>query len=93
MRTSPNELLLPLADATSGELTTRRWEHLTAVAGVDARSAERLARAFPTLGAIYRASEEDLVRAVGPVVASRLRWFLDAPIDTGPVSGTTRHAA
>ena len=93
MRTSPNELLLPLMDVPSGELTARRWDHLTAVAGVDARSAERLARAFPTLGAIYRASEDDLLRAVGPVVASRLRWFLDAPIQSGVAVSVTRRAA
>ncbi len=64
-------------------MTAQRWQHLTTVAGVDARSAQRLARAFPSLAAIYRASEDDLVKAVGPVVASRLRWFLDAPLDTG----------
>lgn len=93
MSTTPNELLLPLMDSPNSELTVRRWDHLTAVAGVDARAAERLARAFPTLGAIYRASEDDLVRAVGPVVASRLRWFLDAPIDTGhPARGGQRAA-
>ena len=93
MSTSPSELLLPLTDAPRDELTTRRWDHLLAVAGVDPGSAERLARAFPTLGAIYRASEDDLVRAVGPVVASRLRWFLDAPIDTGVAIRAARRAA
>jgi len=84
MSTSPMELLLPLGDASApGELTTRRWHHLMTVAGIDPASAQRLARAFPSLAAVYRADEEQLVKVVGPVVASRIRWFLDAPLDTG----------
>lgn len=78
------ELLLPLGDASApGELTHRRWHHLMTVAGIDARSAQRLARAFPSLAAVYAAREEELARVVGPVVASRIRWFLDAPLDAG----------
>jgi ERCC4-type nuclease len=78
------ELLLPLGDPSApGDLTTRRWQHLMTVAGIDARSAQRLARAFPSLAAVYHADEEHLVKVVGPVVASRIRWFLDGPIDTG----------
>ena len=90
------ELLLPLGDSSApGELNTRRWHHLMTVAGVDARSAQRLARAFPSLAAVYGADEERLVKVVGPVVASRIRWFLDAPLDTGfsLVAVTRAHAA
>jgi ERCC4-type nuclease len=84
MSTTPMELLLPLGDTTvPDELTTRRWHHLMTVAGIDARSAQRLARAFPSLAAVYGAGEEQLLAVVGPVVASRIRWFLDAPLDTG----------
>lgn len=78
------ELLLPLGDSSApGDLTARRWHHLLTVAGIDARAAQRLARAFPSLAAVYGAREEELVRVVGPVIASRIRWFLDAPLDTG----------
>ena len=78
------ELLLPLGEsAPSDDLTTRRWRHLMTVAGIEPAAAQRLARAFPSLAAVYGAGEEDLVRVVGPVVASRMRWFLDAPLDTG----------
>jgi hypothetical protein len=84
MSTTATELLLPLGEtAAPDELTTRRWRHLLTVAGIDARSAQRLARAFPSLAAVYGAGEEELVAVVGPVVASRIRWFLDAPLDTG----------
>jgi ERCC4-type nuclease len=84
MSPTPTELLLPLGDASSsGELTTRRWHHLLTVAGIDAAAAQRLGRAFPSLAAVYAADEEKLVKVVGPVVASRIRWFLDAPLDTG----------
>jgi ERCC4-type nuclease len=84
MSAIPMELLLPLGDsAAPGELTTRRWQHLLTVAGIDPASAQRLARAFPSLAAVYGAGEEELVKVVGPVVASRIRWFLDAPLDTG----------
>ncbi len=81
---TPSELLLPLDEpAAAGDLTARRWRHLMTVAGVEPASAERLARAFPSLAAVYAADEGQLVRVVGPVVASRMRWFLDAPLDTG----------
>jgi ERCC4-type nuclease len=84
MGPTATELLLPLGDSTAvSELTTRRWHHLMTVAGIDAASAQRLARAFPSLAAVYAADEEQLVKVVGPVVASRIRWFLDAPLDTG----------
>jgi len=84
MSTTPMELLLPLGDTSgAGELTTRRWQHLMTVSGIDPASAQRLARAFPSLAAVYGADEEQLVKVVDPVVASRIRWFLDAPLDTG----------
>ena len=84
MSPTPTELLLPLGkSAGSNELTTRRWQHLMTVAGIDAPSAQRLARAFPSLAAVYAADEQKLLKVVGPVVASRIRWFLDAPLDTG----------
>jgi ERCC4-type nuclease len=84
MATTPMELLLPLGDTSApDELTTRRWHHLMTVAGIDPASAQRLARAFPSLAAVYGADEDQLDRVVGPVVASRIRWFLDAPLDTG----------
>jgi ERCC4-type nuclease len=78
------ELLLPLGDEpVPGDLTARRWQHLMTVAGIDARSAQRLARTFPSLAAVYGAREAELAGVVGPVVASRIRWFLDAPLDSG----------
>ena len=83
MSTTPMELLLPLGDASvPDELTTRRWQHLMTIAGIDPplRSAPG---AGLSLAAVYAAGEEQLVRVVGPVVASRMRWFLDAPLDTG----------
>lgn len=84
MSTRPIELLLPLGDdAVAGDLTLRRWQHLLTVAGIDSRAAQRLARAFPSLAAVYAAPEASLVSVVGPVVASRIRWFLDAPLDSG----------
>jgi ERCC4-type nuclease len=93
MSTTPMELLLPLGEATApGELTTRRWHHLMTVAGIEPASAQRLARAFPSLAAVYSAGEDELVKVVGPVVASRMRWFLDAPLDTGFSLGAVARA-
>jgi ERCC4-type nuclease len=78
----PYELQLPLDDGAAGELARSRIDHLRGVSGVSAPMLARLARAFPTLRAIYSASEADLARVAGPVAAARIRWFLDAPIDT-----------
>jgi ERCC4-type nuclease len=78
----PYELQLPLDDGAAGELARSRIDHLRGVSGVSASMLARLARAFPTLRAIYSASEADLARVAGPVAAARIRWFLDAPIDT-----------
>jgi ERCC4-type nuclease len=78
----PYELQLPLDDGGAGELARLRIDHLRGVSGVSASMLARLARAFPTLRAIYSASEADLSRVAGPVAAARIRWFLDAPIDT-----------
>ncbi len=84
MSPTPTELLLPLGDSyAADDMTTRRWHHLMTVAGIEPASAQRLARAFPSLAAVYAADEQKLVKVVGPVVASRIRWFLDAPLDTG----------
>ena len=82
MRYRPYEPQLPLDDGTAGALARQRVEHLSAVNGVDAAILERLVRAFPSLTAIYSASEEELSRAVGPVAAARIRWFLDAPLES-----------
>lgn len=78
----PYELQLPLDDGAAGELARSRIDHLRGVSGVSSSMLVRLARAFPTLRAIYSASEADLTRVAGPVAAARIRWFLDAPIDT-----------
>lgn len=76
------ELSLPLDDGAGGELARKRVEHLRGVSGMDEGLLLRLARAFPSLRAIYSASDEELERVVGTVAASRIRWFLDAPLDT-----------
>lgn len=73
---------LPLDDGGAGELARRRVEHLALVSGVERTGLLRLTRAFPSLGAIYAASEAELARVVGEVAAARIRWFLDAPIST-----------
>lgn len=76
------ELLLPLDDGAAGVLARQRVDHLRAVSGIDDAALVRLGRSFPSLSTIYAASEADLAAAVGPVVAARIRWFLDAPLDT-----------
>lgn len=76
------ELLLPLDDGAAGALAHQRVDHLRAVSGVDDATLVRLGRSFPSLGAIYAATEAELAAAVGPVAAARIRWFLDAPLDT-----------
>jgi hypothetical protein len=55
---------------------------------------------FPSLRDIYAASEAELASVVGAVAAARIRWFLDAPLDTRlavepdtPASVTLRTAA
>ena len=76
------ELLLPLDDGASGALARQRVDHLRGLAGIDDATLVRLGRAFPSLAAIYNASETQLAALIGPVAAARLRWFLDAPLDT-----------
>jgi hypothetical protein len=76
------ELELPLDDGQAGELASRRLGHLRQIVGDDSDALIRLAAAFSTLAEVYAASEEDLARIVGPVVAARIRWFLDAPLAT-----------
>jgi ERCC4-type nuclease len=93
MRTRPFELQLPLDDGAAGALARMRVDHLAGVNGVDAAIAARLARAFPSLAAIYGASEAELARVIGAVAAARIRWFLDAPLDTRLVALALPHAA
>ena len=94
MANRPFELQLPLDDGAAGALARQRVDHLSRVSGIDPAAAARLARAFPSLGAIYSASESELARVVGTVAAARIRWFLDAPIDTRLVAATPMpHAA
>ncbi len=66
--------------AADDEVRTRRRGHLMEMPGIDATVAARLLAAFPTLGAIYAATEERLSEVVGSVAAARIRWFLDAPL-------------
>jgi ERCC4-type nuclease len=93
MANRPFELQLPLDDGVAGALARQRVDHLGGLTGVDAATAARLARAFPSLGAIYSASEIELARVIGAVSAARIRWFLDAPIDTRLVAPAMPHAA
>ena len=78
----PYALQLPLDDGGAGDLAHLRLEHLGGVNGVTRPMLTRLARAFPSLRAVYSAPEADLARVIGPIAAARVRWFLDAPIDT-----------
>jgi len=82
MRTPAFELQLPLDDGASGQLARQRLDHLRAVPGIEGDALVKLARAFPSLRALYAAGEAELARVVGPIAAARIRWFLDAPIDT-----------
>ena len=87
------ELDLPLGDQPSFEDAVAgrgRHHHLTAVPGVDEAAAARLARAFPTLGAVYAADLDRLTAVVGPVAAARIRWFLDAPLSEAALPGRRR---
>ena len=78
----PYELQLPLDDQAAGSLARRRIEHLRLLGEVEPAAMVELARAFPSLRAIYAASDDELARVVGAVGAARIRWFLDAPLDT-----------
>jgi ERCC4-type nuclease len=80
------DLLLPLDDGDAGEVARRRVDHLRSVQGIDDASLVRLGRSFPSLASVYSASEAKLATVVGPVAAARIRWFLDAPLDTRLVS-------
>ena len=84
MTAIPIELDLPLEAATDTDLTEARRRHLLALPGVDERAAARLARAFPSLAAVYAAPVERLAAVVGPVTAARVRWFLEAPLALRP---------
>jgi ERCC4-type nuclease len=95
------ELDLPLGEPATDEVARDdRVDHIRAIPGVDVAAAERLARVFPSLAAVYSASEERLAEAVGPVTAARMRWFLDAPLSAAALPGrrprrvrTWHHAA
>ena len=76
------ELLLPLDDGVAGALARQRVDHLRGLAGIDEAILVRLGRTFPSLAAIYSATEAQLAPVVGSVAAARIRWFLDAPLDT-----------
>jgi len=97
MASLPIELDLPLGDPDDGRLGDRRLSHLAALPGVDQLAAAHLARSFPSLAALYGATEERLAAVVGPVAAARIRWFLDGPVrpatQQGKVSGRCPRAA
>jgi len=76
------ELQLPLDADEAGSLARRRVSHLAALDGLEPAAFVKLIRSFPSLRAIYIASEPELARLVGPVAAARIRWFLDEPLDT-----------
>jgi len=56
-----------------------RWLHALGIPFVGARTAELLAEAYPTLGALWQAQEAQLqaVEEVGPKVAASIRAFAD----------------
>ena len=100
MVTKAIELDLPLGEPAGVDLLSTalapcsvepehgdRVAHLAAIPGVDHAAAERLARLFPSLAAVYAATEERLRDAVGPVAAARVRWFLDAPLSAAALPG------
>jgi ERCC4-type nuclease len=87
------ELELPLGDGPASAMAQRRIDHLAAVAGVPPAAMVQLARAYRSLAGIYSASEADLAKHVGRVAAARIRWFLDAPLDTRVVAERDRQAA
>jgi len=82
MQTRTIELQLPLDTEEAGTLARRRVSHLASLDGLEPGALVKLMRSFPSLRAIYTASEADLARIVGPVAAARIRWFLDAPLDS-----------
>lgn len=81
------ELDLPLGEPLEAVAGVDRAAHLLGIPGVDPVIGARLARAFPSLAAVYAAGEERLAAAVGPVAAARIRWFLDAPISRAAMPG------
>jgi ERCC4-type nuclease len=70
----------PAPPTQDDEVRRRRRGHLMELPGMDEATAARLLASFPTLGAVYAASEERLREVVGSVAAARIRWFLDAPL-------------
>jgi len=82
MQTRTIELQLPLDTEEAGTLARRRVSHLASLDGLEPGALVKLMRSFPSLRTIYTAPEADLARIVGPVAAARIRWFLDAPLDS-----------
>ena len=82
MRNASWELELPLDDGSAGEMARRRLDHLRALPGSEPQIVVRLARSYRSLAALYAASEAELAAHIGRVAAARVRWFLDAPLDT-----------
>jgi ERCC4-type nuclease len=76
------ELQLPLDADEAGSLARQRMRHLAAVDGLEPAAFVRLVRSFPSLRAVYAAPEAELAKIIGPVAAARMRWFIDAPLDT-----------
>ena len=74
------ELELPLDEPASAgsELGSLRLEQLRVALG-SASVPEMLLRHFGSLRELYAAPPERVERLVGPVLAARLAWFLDAP--------------
>jgi len=87
MRSLAVELDLPLGPAEDDPAGPQRHAHLLGLPGLDEAAAIRLTRAFPSLAAVYAASEEHLAAVIGPVGAARVRWFLDAPLSTSALPG------
>ena len=89
MRPQCRELELPIGDAEAGGPAPQRLAHLGEIPGVGAAELLLLCRAFDSLADVYGASMDELSRAVGDVVAARIRWFLDAPLPAGAVLPAT----
>jgi ERCC4-type nuclease len=88
------ELQLPLDADEAGSLARQRMKHLAAVDGLEPAAFVRLVRSFPSLRAVYAAPEAELAKIIGPVAAARMRWFIDAPLDTALArEATAREAA
>lgn len=88
MRLQPYELELPIDEGPVSALARKRIDHVRTL-GLDGQELVRLVRSFRSLRALYSATEEQLAAVVGPVTAARIRWFLDAPLETRLVAETS----